>query len=125
MNKDSTMEKVNLSQKFKLFDELWTPKIVGELNGQYVKLAKTQGEFVWHKHDSEDEFFLVVKGSFTIKLRERDIRLDEGEFCIVPKGIEHKPVAEEEAHLLVFEPKSTKHTGDVKSDLTVEKLEWI
>jgi mannose-6-phosphate isomerase-like protein (cupin superfamily) len=125
MNKDSTMEKVNLSQKFKLFDELWTPKIVGELNGQYVKLAKTQGEFVWHKHDSEDEFFLVVKGSFTIKLRERDIRLDEGEFCIVPKGIEHKPVAEEAAHLLVFEPKSTKHTGDVKSDLTVEKLEWI
>jgi mannose-6-phosphate isomerase-like protein (cupin superfamily) len=119
------MEKVNLSQKFKLFDELWTPKIVGELNGQYVKLAKTQGEFVWHKHDSEDEFFLVVKGSFTIKLRERDIRLDEGEVCIVPKGIEHKPVAEEEAHLLVFEPKSTKHTGDVKSDLTVEKLEWI
>ncbi|MDH5383231.1 MAG: cupin domain-containing protein [Candidatus Aminicenantes bacterium] len=119
------MEKVNLNQKFKLFSELWTPKIVGELNGQYVKLAKAQGEFVWHKHDHEDEFFLVIKGPFTVKLRERNIRLDEGEFCIVPKGIEHKPVAEEEAHILVFEPKSTKHTGDVKSDLTVEKLEWI
>ncbi|MDH4219126.1 MAG: cupin domain-containing protein [Candidatus Aminicenantes bacterium] len=119
------MEKVNLNQKFKLFSELWTPKIVGELNGQYVKLAKAQGEFVWHKHDHEDEFFLVIKGPFTVKLRERNILLDEGEFCIVPKGIEHKPVAEEEAHILVFEPKSTKHTGDVKSDLTVEKLEWI
>jgi quercetin dioxygenase-like cupin family protein len=119
------MEKVNLNQKYELFNEFWKPKIVGELNGQYVKLAKARGEFVWHKHDSEDEFFLVVKGSFTIRLREGDIQLNEGEFYIVPKGIEHKPVAEEEAHVLVFEPKSTKHTGDVKSDLTVEKLEWI
>ena len=119
------MEKINLNQKFKLFNEFWTPKIVAELNGQHVKLAKARGEFVWHKHDSEDEFFLVVKGSFTIRLREGDIQLNEGEFYIVPKGIEHKPVAEEEAHVLMFEPKSTKHTGDVKSDLTVEKLEWI
>ncbi len=119
------MKKVNLNQKFMLFNEFWTPKIVGELNGQYVKLAKAQGEFVWHKHDSEDEFFLVVKGSFTIRLREGDIHLNEGEFYIVPKGIEHQPVAAEEAHVLVFEPKSTKHTGDVKSDLTVAKLEWI
>lgn len=119
------MKKVNLNQKFKLFNEFWTPKIVGELNGQYVKLAKAMGEFVWHKHDSEDEFFLVVKGSFIIRLRQEDIQLNEGEFYIVPKGIEHQPVADEEAHVLVFEPKSTKHTGDVKSDLTVEKLEWI
>ena len=119
------MKKVNLNQKFMLFNEFWTPKIVGELNGQYVKLAKAQGGFVWHKHDSEDEFFLVVKGTFTIRLRDEDIQLNEGEFYIVPKGIEHKPVAEEEAHVLMFEPKSTKHTGDVKSDLTVEKLEWI
>jgi quercetin dioxygenase-like cupin family protein len=119
------MEKVNLKEKFKLFNELWTPKIVGELNGQYVKLAKTQGEFVWHKHDSEDEFFLVIKGSLTIRLREGDMRLHEGEFFIVPRGVEHKPVSEEEAHVLVFEPKSTLHTGDIKSELTVEKLDWI
>jgi len=119
------MDKVNLNQKFKLFNELWTPKIVGELNGQYVKLVKTQGEFVWHKHDDEDEFFLVVKGSLTIRLRDGDIQLNEGEFYIVPKSVEHKPYAEEEAHILVFEPKSTQHTGDVKSELTVEKLEWI
>jgi len=125
MKRSHAMEKVNLNQKYELFNEFWTPKIVGELNGQYVKLAKAQGEFVWHKHDSEDEFFLVVKGSFTIKLKEGDIQLNEGEFYIVPKGIEHKPVADEEAHVLVFEPKSTKHTGNVKSDLTVEKLEWI
>jgi len=119
------MDKVNLRQKFELFNELWTPKIVGELNRQYVKLVKTQGEFVWHKHDHEDELFLVIKGSLTIKLRDRDIELNEGEFYIVPKGIEHKPFAEKEAHLLVFEPKSILNTGDVKSELTVEKLEWI
>ena len=119
------MEKVNLKEKFTLFNELWTPKIVGELNGQYVKLAKTKGEFVWHKHYSEDEFFLVIKGSLTIQLREREIRLHEGEFFIVPRGVEHKPVSEEEAHVLVFEPKSTLHTGEVKSELTVEKLDWI
>lgn len=119
------MEKVNLNQKFGLFNELWTPKIVGELNEQYVKLVKTQGEFVWHKHDHEDELFLVVKGSLTINLRDGEIELSEGEFCIVPKGVEHKPFAEQEAHILMFEPKSTQHTGDVKSELTVEKLEWI
>lgn len=119
------MDKVNLSQKFKLFDQYWTPKIVGELNAQYIKLVKVRGEFVWHKHDNEDELFLVVKGSLTIKLRDRDIELNEGEFYIVPKGIDHKPFAEKEAHILVFEPKSTQHTGDVKSELTVEKLEWI
>jgi mannose-6-phosphate isomerase-like protein (cupin superfamily) len=119
------MDKVNLRQKFELFNELWTPKIVGELNEQYVKLVKTQGEFVWHKHALEDEFFLVIKGSLTIKLRDKDIELHEGEFFIVPKGIEHKPFAEKEAHLLMFEPKSILHTGDVKSELTVEKLEWI
>ena len=119
------MDKVNLRQKFKLFDEYWTPKITGELNGQYVKLVKVRGEFVWHKHDNEEELFLVVKGSLTIKLRDRDIQLKEGEFYIVSKGIEHKPFAEEEAHLLMFEPKSTKHTGDEKSELTVENQEWI
>ena len=119
------MKKVILNQKFELFDELWTPKIVGELNGQYVKLVKTQGEFVWHKHDNEDELFLVVKGTLSIRLRDRDIDLSEGEFYIVPKGVEHKPFAEQEAHILMFEPKSIQHTGGVKSELTVEKLEWI
>lgn len=119
------MDKVNLGQKLKLLDEYWVPKIIGELNGQYVKLVKVRGEFVWHKHDNEDELFLVVEGSLTIKLRDRDIQLKEGEFYIVPKGIEHKPLAGEEAHLLLFEPKSTKHTGNVKSELTVEKQDWI
>lgn len=119
------MDKVNLHQKFKLFNELWTPKIVGDLNDQYVKLAKTQGEFVWHKHEGEDEFFLVVKGSLTIKLRNRDIQLNEGEFFIVPRGVEHKPLSEKEAHVLVFEPKVTQHTGNVKTHMTVEELEWI
>ena len=119
------MEKVNLREKFDLFDELWTPKIVGELNGQYVKLAKTKGEFVWHKHDTEDEFFLVVSGTFTIKLRERDVQLEPGEFFIVPRGVEHKPVSEQESHVLVFEPKDTKHTGNIESEITVKKFDWI
>jgi mannose-6-phosphate isomerase-like protein (cupin superfamily) len=119
------MEKVNLKEKFSLFKEFWTPKIAGELNGQYIKLAKIQGEFVWHKHDDEDEFFLVVHGTLTIKLRDRDIHLDPGEFLIVPRGIEHKPVSENEAHVLVFEPKETKHTGDVESKITVKKFDWI
>jgi mannose-6-phosphate isomerase-like protein (cupin superfamily) len=119
------MKKVNLNQKFKLFDELWTPKIVGELNDQYVKLAKTKGEFVWHTHNDEDEFFLVVKGSLTIKLRDQDIQLNEGEFFIVPRGVEHKPFSEQKTHVLVFEPKATLHTGNVKSDMTVEEFEWI
>jgi mannose-6-phosphate isomerase-like protein (cupin superfamily) len=119
------MDKINLKEKFGLFSEFWTPKIVGELNGQYVKIAKTQGDFVWHKHDGEDEFFLVIKGSLTIHLRDRDVRLQEGEFFIVPRGVEHKPTSEKEAHILVFEPKSTLHTGDVKSELTREKLDWI
>lgn len=119
------MKKVSLKQKFSLFTEYWTPKIVGELNGQYVKLAKLKGEFVWHKHEGEDEMFLVVKGSLNIELPDREIKLDEGEFFIVPKGVEHKPHADEEVHLLLFEPKTTAHTGDVKSKLTVEKLEWI
>ena len=119
------MDKTNLNKKFKLFNEFWTPKIIGELNGQYVKLVKTQGDFVWHKHDNEDEFFMVIKGSLTIKLRDSDIQLNEGEFFIVPKGVEHKPFSEQEAHVLMFEPKSTLNTGDVKNELTVEKLDWI
>lgn len=119
------MHKVNLSEKFGLFDEYWSPKIVGELNGQYVKLAKLKGEFVWHHHEAEEELFLVVQGRLVIKLRERDVVLEAGEFFIVPRGVEHKPIAEEETRVLLFEPKSTQHTGDVKTERTVEEFERI
>ncbi|MGC9396924.1 MAG: cupin domain-containing protein [Anaerolineae bacterium] len=120
------MEKVNLSQKFGLFDDLWSPKIVGELNGQYVKLAKLKGEFVWHRHEAEDELFMVIEGTLVIQLQgQDDIVLEPGEFVIIPRGVEHKPVAAEEVHVLLFEPQSTQHTGNVKTERTVEKLDWI
>jgi mannose-6-phosphate isomerase-like protein (cupin superfamily) len=119
------MEKVNLAEKFSLFDEHWSPKIVGELNGQYVKLAKLKGEFVWHHHEAEDEMFLVLKGRLVIKLRDRDVVLEEGEFLIIPRGVEHCPVAEEEVHTMLFEPKSTLHTGNVQTEKTVDTLETI
>ena len=119
------MEKVNLAEKFSLFDEHWSPKLVGELNGQHVKLAKVQGEFIWHHHEAEDELFLVVEGRLVIKLRDRDVVLEPGEFFIVPRGIEHKPVAEEEVHLLMFEPASTLNTGNVNDERTVAELERL
>ena len=119
------MEKVNLVQKFTLFDEHWSPKIVGELNGQYVKLAKLKGEFVWHHHEAEDEMFFVVKGCLTMRLPDKEIRVEEGEFLIVPRGVAHCPAAPEEVHVLLFEPKSTAHTGNVRSELTVDTLDWI
>jgi len=119
------MEKVNLTQKLSLFQDHWSPKIVGELNDSYVKLVKVKGEFVWHHHDVEDELFLVVKGRLLIRLPDRDVRLEEGEFIIVPRGVEHLPIAEEEAHLLVLEPKSTLNTGNVQSERTVADLDRI
>ena len=119
------MDKVNLAQKFSLFEEYWSPKIVGELNGQMVKIVKMKGEFLWHHHEVEDELFLVVRGRMIIQLRDRDITLEEGEFFIVPHGVEHKPVAEEEAHILMFEPKSTLNTGNVRDERTVEEPETI
>lgn len=119
------MDKVNLSEKFSLFNDHWSPKIVGELNAQQVKLGKFQGEFIWHKHDHEDEMFFVVKGSFIMELRDRNIILNEGEFLIVPKGIEHKPVAEKEVWIMLFEPASTLNTGNVIDDRTKQKLETI
>lgn len=119
------MEKVNLTSKFSLFSDHWNPRIAGELNGQHVKLVKFQGEFVWHKHDHEDELFLVVKGSFVMELRDQNITLNEGEFLIVPRGTEHRPVAHEEVHVLLFEPASTLNTGDAESELTKTKLENI
>ncbi|HKG11930.1 MAG TPA: cupin domain-containing protein [Pyrinomonadaceae bacterium] len=116
------LEKVNLSDKFSLFGEHWSPKIAGEVNDSYVKLVKFQGDFVWHKHDAEDEMFLVVKGSIVIKLRDGDVRLGEGEFVVIPRGVEHMPVAEEEAHVLLFEPKTVLNTGDVRNERTREVL---
>jgi mannose-6-phosphate isomerase-like protein (cupin superfamily) len=118
------VEAVNIAQKFSLFDEYWHPKIAGELNDSYVKLAKIKGEVVWHHHEAEDELFLVVKGKLLIKLRDRDVWLEEGEFAIIPRGVEHMPVAEEEVHVLLLEPKSTVNTGNVKGERTVSD-EWI
>lgn len=106
------IKKTNIADKLDLFNEHWTPKIIGELNGQQVKLAKIKGSFDWHQHEHEDEMFLVIKGSFIMKLRDRDIILNEGEFIIIPRGTEHMPVAEEEAHIMLFEPISTVNTGD-------------
>ncbi len=119
------MDKVNLADKFSLFQEYWSPKIVGELNDSHVKLAKLKGEFVWHQHENEDELFLVVKGRLLIKLRDRDIWLNEGEFTIIPKGVEHLPIADEEAHVLLLEPKSTLNTGNVQNERTVADLKQI
>jgi mannose-6-phosphate isomerase-like protein (cupin superfamily) len=119
------MTKVNLAETFALFSEFWTPKVVGELNGQLVKLAKLKGEFVWHNHEHEDELFLVIRGQLTIRLRSQDVNLNEGEFFVVPRGVEHQPVAREEAHVLLFEPDSTLNTGNVHNEKTVEQLEWI
>ncbi|HKQ51071.1 MAG TPA: cupin domain-containing protein [Pyrinomonadaceae bacterium] len=119
------IEKVNLSEKFGLFEDRWSPKVVGEVNDIHVKAVKLKGEFVWHHHDDEDELFLVVKGSMVIKLRDRDIRLEEGEFVVIPRGVEHMPVAEEEAHVLLLEPKSTLNTGNVTNEKTVAELRHI
>jgi mannose-6-phosphate isomerase-like protein (cupin superfamily) len=119
------VQKVNLAEKLSLFDEYWSPQIVGELNGQQVKLAKLKGEFVWHDHEAEDELFLVVKGRLLLKLRDRDVLVEEGELFIVPHGVEHKPVAEREVHVMLFEPASTQHTGNVQTEKTVNAQERI
>ena len=119
------MEKLNLNEKFTLFNEYWSPKIVGELNGQQVKLVKFQGEFVWHKHDNEDELFLVIKGSFTMELRSENVKINEGEFFIVPRGAEHRPVADKEVWVMLFEPESTLNTGNVMDEKTKIELEKI
>jgi mannose-6-phosphate isomerase-like protein (cupin superfamily) len=119
------MEKVNLNQKFELFTDHWSPKIAGELNGQQVKLAKFLGDFVWHQHEHEDELFFVVKGSLKIELRDKTVEIKENEFFIVPKGVDHRPVAKEEVWVMLFEPSSTLNTGDADSELTRSKLDWI
>jgi mannose-6-phosphate isomerase-like protein (cupin superfamily) len=118
------IEKINPSQKFNLFNETWSPKIAGELNDAYIKLVKLKGEFVWHHHEAEDELFLVVKGKLLIKFRERDLWLEEGELVIIPKGVEHMPVAAEEVHVVLIEPKTTVNTGNVQNERTVGE-QWI
>ena len=119
------MEKVNLYEKFGLFSENWKPKIVGELNGQHVKLGKIEGKFVWHQHENEDELFLVVKGNMRLEFRDKVIDMVEGEFIIVPRAVEHRPVADEECHIMMFEPASTLNTGNIDDEFTVQELEWI
>ena len=118
------MNVINIANKFDLFHEYWSPRIAGELNDSYLKLAKLKGEFVWHHHENEDEMFLVVKGKLIIKLRDRDIRLEEGEFVIIPRGVEHCPVAEEEVHVILLEPKSTLNTGNIQNERTIA-AQWI
>ena len=115
---------MNLAQKFGLYKEYWSPKIVGELNESYVKVVKLKGEFVWHHHESEDELFMVVKGQLLIRLLDRDITLHEGEFLIVPKGVEHLPVARDEAQVVLIEPKTTVNTGNLRNERTVSD-QWI
>lgn len=115
---------VNIRDKFSLFSEQWSPKIIGEMNDAYVKIAKLQGEFVWHLHENEDEMFLIIQGSLTIRLRDCDLVVNEGEFVIIPRGVEHMPVAREEVQLMMLEPKTTVNTGNVESERKVE-ADWI
>ena len=119
------MNKININEKLSLFNDHWHPRIVGELNGQQVKLVKLQGEFVWHKHDNEDELFYVVKGVLKMEFRDRTVVINEGEFLIVPRGVEHKPVADNEVAVMLFEPASTLNTGNTRGEMTRETLENI
>ena len=125
MKDPTAIERVSLVEKLASFEDYWSPKIVGEVNESFVKLVKLKGEFVWHHHEAEDELFLVVKGSLLIRLRDRDVRVEEGEFVIIPRGVEHLPVADEEVHVLLLEPKSTLNTGNVASERTVAELDRI
>jgi mannose-6-phosphate isomerase-like protein (cupin superfamily) len=119
------MEKIKIANKFKLFQDHWNPRIIGELNGQHVKLAKLKGEFIWHSHEQEDELFYVVKGTLKMEFRDRTEILQQGEMIVVPRGVEHKPVAEEEVQVMLFEPASTVNTGEVDNERTRKKLEVI
>ncbi len=119
------MQPINVLQKFGQFNDHWSPKVIGELNGQHVKLAKVQGEFVWHAHQDEDELFFVVKGVLKIEFRDKTVTLNEGEMLIVPRGVAHNPVAEKEVWLMLFEPAEIKHTGEEESERTVKEYEWL
>jgi len=120
-----SIEVINLADKFSQFDERWHPYIIAELNGQQVKLAKLEGDFVWHAHADEDELFLLIDGQLTIEFRDGEVILSAGELCVVPRGVEHRPVANGIAQILLFEPATTKHTGDVQSERTVRDPGWI
>ena len=119
------MEKINLAEKFSTFHDYFNPRIAGELNGQQVKLVKFQGEFVWHHHDTEDELFYVVKGSFDMQMRDKTITVNAGEFLIMPRGIEHRPVATEEVEIMLFEPATTLNTGNIENELTKKELKYL
>jgi mannose-6-phosphate isomerase-like protein (cupin superfamily) len=119
------MEKVNLEEKLQLFNDAWQPRIVGELNDSYVKVVKLRGEFIWHHHEKEDELFLVVKGVLKMRFRDGDVLVNAGEFIIVPRGVEHMPVADEECQIVLLEPKTTLNTGNVRNERTVAQLERI
>lgn len=119
------MRKANTTAKFEQIQEYWSPKIVAELNGQQVRLAKLRGEFVWHCHENEDELFFVLKGQLIIQFRDGEVRLDPGELLVVPRGVEHRPVAHEEVHVMLFEPASTVNTGNVRNNLTVPQPEVL
>lgn len=125
MARTSPPVKVNLAEKLARFDEPWSPKIIGQVNDFHIKLAKLSGEFIWHHHDQEDELFLVVKGRLLIRLRDREIWLEEGELVVIPRGVEHLPVAPEEVHVLLFEPATTRNTGVLENERTVSDPEWI
>ncbi|HEX6335138.1 MAG TPA: cupin domain-containing protein [Flavisolibacter sp.] len=120
-----TIEKINLRQKFAQIPDLWNPRIAGELNGQQVRLARLHGSFIWHSHAEEDEMFLVISGTLHMELRDRTIEVHEGEFIIIPKGVEHRPVAPEEVHLVLFEPASTLNTGNIEDERTRHQLDRI
>jgi len=119
------MEKVNIKEKLGHFNDYWNPRIIGELNGQYVKAVKLKGPFVWHHHDHEDELFLVIKGRLGMEFRDKTVMVEEGEFIIVPRGIEHRPVADQEVHVLLFEPATTLNTGNIENEKTRNTLEKI
>jgi mannose-6-phosphate isomerase-like protein (cupin superfamily) len=119
------MDKVNLQEKLAMFSDHWSPRVVGELNGQQVKLAKLKGEFIWHRHENEDEMFLILKGTLVIRMRDREVALQQGEMYIVPRGVEHQPVADDEVHVLLLEPIGTLNTGDVRDDRTVDRPSTI
>ena len=119
------MKAINVIEKFGLFDDHWNPKIIGELNSQEVKLAKLKGEFVWHNHQEEDELFFIIKGTLIIEFKENTVELNQGEMLIIPKGVDHRPIAVDEVWIMLFEPANTKHTGNVKHELTVEKYARI
>lgn len=117
------MQKINIAQKLSVFDDHWSPKVIGQVNDCHVKLAKLKGEFVWHTHDDEDEMFLVVKGRLTMRFRDEVVEVGEGEIIIVPRGVEHLPVAEEEVHVMLVEPKSTVNTGNIRDERTIDAPE--